>query len=533
MKARAMFEIVIISILVLVAMGGFACSGDDDAGGTSDADADMDSDADSDTDVDSDSDADMDIDTDVDTDADADSDTDADTDTATDTDSEDCDPTEQFTYYLSADDSNSMASPVIARSQINSGTWVTTEIRPWEFLNYYTFNYAPAASNHVNIIPDLRYAESSEDGAYTLQIGVSSPQMTNPQRRPLNLVFSLDTSGSMSGAPMSRLKAVCTEIAGFLQDGDVISIVKWSTSTAVLLDSLSVTGPDDPTFLSAVNGLTASGSTNLYAGLNTAYTKAVENMAPGRMNRVVLISDGVVTAGVSSTDLIADMAEDSIEEGIYLLGVGTGNGYDDTLMDKVTDAGKGAYVYIDSLDEAAHIFGEEDNFVNAMEIASRDVQVALTLPEGWLIEEFHGESYSTSPADVDPQHLAFNDAMIFHQIIDTCGDIPVDLSDEITATATFKDPITYMPMSDTVTVSLTDLLAATSLELVKGDAVIQYALALQEIRSLQFYPANYPAILTIIDDTRAQVQAASTALGGDPELNNIASLLLTLRAIFV
>jgi len=50
-----------------------------------------------------------------------------------------CNPAQQITYWLSADDSNSMASPVIARNQIKGGNWVSTAIRPWEFLNYYRF----------------------------------------------------------------------------------------------------------------------------------------------------------------------------------------------------------------------------------------------------------------------------------------------------------------------------------------------------------------------------------------------------------
>ena len=562
MKAATLKIALAILAVTMMMMAQPGCSGsDDDSGYSSDGDSDMDTDSDSDSDtdadsdtdtdtdsdtdsdgdsdtdidIDSDSDTDTDIDTDADTDTDTDtdSDTDTDTDTVTDTDTEDCDPTEQFTYYLSADDSNSMASPIVARAQINNGSWVTTEIRTWEFLNYYTFNYTPASSNHVNIVPDLRYAEAGEDGAFSLQIGVRAPQISNSERHPVNLVLSLDTSGSMAGSPLNRLKAVCNAIAGNLQDGDVVSIVKWSSSSAVLLDSLSVSGPDDSTLLSVIDGIVASGSTNLYAGLNTAYTKAMDNVTPGRINRVVLISDGVVTAGISSIDLISDMAEDSSEEGIYLLGVGTGNGYDDTLMDEVTDAGKGAYIFVDTVAEAEKMFGEESNFVAAMEIAARDVQVALTLPVGWLIEEFHGESYSTTPGEVDPQHLAYNDAMIFHQLIDTCGDLDVDMAAEITASAEYRDPITYMPMSDTVTMTLSDLLASTSLQLTKGDAIVLYAETLKDIQALMYVTSNWPTIVTMIDDTRTQIQAAATALGSDPELTEIDTLLGELREVFV
>ena len=69
-------------------------------------------------------------------------------------------------------------------------------------------------------------------------------------------------------------------------------------------------------------------------------------------HRVVLISDGGANAGVTDLDLIASEASDSDGEGTYLLGVGVGSPgvYKHELMDAVTDAGKGAYVFIDSED---------------------------------------------------------------------------------------------------------------------------------------------------------------------------------------
>ena len=48
-----------------------------------------------------------------------------------------------------------------------------------------------------------------------------------------------------------------------------------------------------------------------------------------------------------------------------MVGVGLGEGYDDGLMDAVTDAGKGAYMFIDSAGEARRMFGEPDDEAGA------------------------------------------------------------------------------------------------------------------------------------------------------------------------
>ncbi len=421
---------------------------------------------------------------------------------------------------------------MIARWQIDQSSLVTTEIRIWEFLNYYEFTYDAAAANHLNVVPDLRLSDEDEGGSYSMQIGVRSEDITNEERRPLNLTLSLDTSGSMGGSPIQRLKAVCNAIAHNLEDGDVVSIVKWSNSSAILLDTHAVSGPDDPTLTSVIDGITAGGSTNLYAGLQVAYQQAQENVAPGRMNRVVLISDGQANAGVQATELISEMAGDSENEGIYLAGIGTGNGYDDTLMDDVTDAGKGAYLFIDSAEEAELQFGDPTRFVANLEIAAADVRVELTLPVGWYIEEFHGEQSSTNPGEVDPQHLAPNDSMIFHQIVSTCGDIPVSGDEQIECIAHHRDPETWEPRSNSSLSTVSSLLGGTSIEMYKGDAIVAYALALEEIQTLMYSPSDYSEILDIIDSTRDQVQTASTALGGDPELDEVDALLEQYRTKF-
>ncbi|MBN2719323.1 MAG: VWA domain-containing protein [Deltaproteobacteria bacterium] len=511
-----------------------------DTSSVSDADADTDSDSDTDSDTDTDTDADADNAQDTDASEPADtasspSDTDSAANDTTDTATEDtvltCDPTAQITYWMSADDSNSMASPVIVRNQIESGSWVTTTIRPWEFLNYYTFNYQPAEQGTLNIFSDLRIARETESGAYSMQIAVSSPAITNATRRPMNIVLAVDTSGSMAGGPMDRLRQVCRGIAANLKDGDIVSIVEWDTAIDVVLKSYQVVSANDPALLTVINDLREGGGTNLYGGLTNAYTIARADFDPNRINRVVLISDGVANAGVQELSLISQMSADSEEEGILLAGVGTGDGYNDTLMDDVTDAGKGAYIYIDTTEEADRMFANEINFLANMEIAARDVQVSVTMPPGFYVEEFHGEEISTVKAEVDPQHLAYNDAMIFHQLINTCGDLVTTGAEEFTVTATFQDPLTRQPKSASKIFTLSQLLDGTTTQMLKGDAIIHYALAIEEIQTI-YRTGNNEAIRTIIDDALSEVDAAALALGNDPELLEISELLTAYRAVF-
>ena len=426
-------------------------------------------------------------------------------------------------FYLSADDSNSQASPVVARWMIQSGRTVPWyAVRTYEFLNYYMLAYEPPAGGRVSVTAQMA-PDPDEEALYDLQIGVQGHLLDQADRRPLNVTFSLDTSGSMSGGPLERLKAVCRAIAGRLKAGDVVSMVRWNTTQAVLLDSHAVSGPDDSTLLGVIGDLSSDGSTDLHSGLVAAYDLATRNYSADRLNRVVLISDGQANVGITDEDLIAEHADDEEREAIYLVGVGTGEGYNDTLMDAVTDAGKGAYVFIDTVEEAEKMFGER--FLANMEIAVMDVQVQLTLPSILRMEIFYGEEISTSPKEVEPQHLAPNDAMIFQQKIRSCGDLIE--TDVIRAVATYKDPVTRESRSDAFEAPASNILENAGSQLLKGRAIVAYAEGLKEIDQ----EADREEKGAICLKALARVQAAADELD-DPELRDIASLLGTYCAMF-
>jgi Ca-activated chloride channel homolog len=435
--------------------------------------------------------------------------------------------TSSTVLFLSADDSNSQASPVVARAIIEQGGIMPSgKVRTYEFTNYYSIDYAAPAFGEINLVPQLRPRSNSQFATeYTLQIGAQSHQTS--ERRSIALTLSLDTSGSMAGQSMSMLRETCKEIASELRAGDIVSMVEWDNSTNVMLNSHTVSGSNDPTLLAIINNLSAGGSTDLHGGLVRAYELAEDNYQSGWLNRVVLISDGQANTGVTDINLIAGAADDSEGEGIYLVGVGVGDAYNyfnDTLMDKVTDAGKGAFVYIDTAAEALKQFSGSRFFAN-MEIAALDVRVRLEMPYYLIMDEFHGEQMSEDPDQVDPQHLGPNDAMVYHQFLVACDEALVEETDTIDVSATYTDPFTLENKSVQVEMTIAQMLAANADQLLKGDAIVTYAEALKRIDQKIY--SDPTAALQICQEAKLTVETARTALGGDADLTEIAALLQT------
>jgi Ca-activated chloride channel family protein len=425
------------------------------------------------------------------------------------------DSSKPLVLYQSADDSNSMASPVIARRLIRTGAGVPGHIlRTYEFLNYYNVLYEDAPPGRTRVVPQMRAGD--EPGEYVLQIGVQSEKA--PPRRPMAITFVLDNSGSMGGSPIQLEREVVLAIASAMKAGDIVSMVTWNTSQSVLLDNHMITGANDPALVAAAGKLDADGGTDLHSGLVTGYQLAKKNYSPQRMNRVVLVSDGGANVGVVDEKLIAEESHAADGEGIYLAGVGVGDGVNDTLMNVVTDRGRGAYVYVDSAQEAWKMFGPR--FDETLEVAVRDIRLELTLPWYFALVQTSAEQTSIDPEQVDPQYLAPSDAIVFHDVLKPCSPAKLDPAHVIQAKATYKRPITHEAAEDVASGTVGELLAGADTQLRKGSAIVAYAEALKKaaLSKAQGKSALQKAL--------EKVQAAKAA-SPDADLDEIEGLIQT------
>ncbi len=436
---------------------------------------------------------------------------------------DDCDDQSPVVLYMSPDDSNSMSSASQVRAAVLEG-WASLEyvsIRSWEFMNYYDFAYEPPQDEDLALSMQLVPAVEGEDDEWMLQVGVTAPELSNDERAPMNLTFVLDTSGSMDGRPLELTQELLIAASSQLREGDIISVVSWNTSNNVLLENHVHEGHFDLSLRAVAANLEASGGTDLYGGLMKGYELANRGYASDRINRVVLVSDGGANAGVTSLELIQEQADGQDEEGIYLVGVGVGSPhtYHDLLMDQVTDAGKGASIFVDNEDEAWKMFASR--FVNTMGVAARDVQLQLALPPGFEILRFSGEGVSADPSEIDPQHIAPNDSMVFYNHLQTCAPDLLDDSAAIGVTVRYKDAIDFDDRELSLQTTWGELLAGDTALLRKGDAVYTYAETLKQVIMGRHPSGREEAI----DNALAVLSEAEAVNVGDSDLEEIRAVL--------
>jgi Ca-activated chloride channel family protein len=232
-------------------------------------------------------------------------------------------------------------------------------VRIEELINYFSYDY-PQPKGDAPFSINAEVSACPWNTKHRLvHIGLQGKRMVKEELPPANLVFLLDVSGSMNSPnKLPLVKSSLRMLAEQLDARDRISIVVYAGSSGLVLPSTS--GDRRGEILAALDSLEAGGSTNGGAGIQLAYRVATENFIRGGINRVILATDGDFNVGVTSEGELVRLIEEKRKSGVFLsvLGFGTGNVKDAT-MEKLADKGNGNYAYIDELQEARKVLGEQ------------------------------------------------------------------------------------------------------------------------------------------------------------------------------
>tara|TARA_R110002094_G_scaffold43068_2_gene55225 strand:- start:176 stop:2158 length:1983 start_codon:yes stop_codon:yes gene_type:complete len=252
------------------------------------------------------------------------------------------------------------ASYAVIRSSLTNGQLpLADSVRVEEMVNYFPYTY-PTPGIDAAFRPTVSIIQTPWNADTQLvQIGIqgAAPDLTD--RPPLNLVFLIDTSGSMNQPDkLPLLKQSFRLMLGQLRPEDQIAIVTYAGSAGQVLAPTRA-GESD-TILAALNNLHAGGSTAGQAGLQQAYATAAAMAEDGDVNRVILATDGDFNVGLSDPQALKDYIADKRETGTYLsvLGFGRGN-LDDATMQALAQNGNGQAAYIDTLSEAQKVLVDQ------------------------------------------------------------------------------------------------------------------------------------------------------------------------------
>ncbi|MEP3346842.1 MAG: VWA domain-containing protein [Litoreibacter sp.] len=246
-------------------------------------------------------------------------------------------------------------------------------VRIEEMVNYFPYAYAPpegdAPFQQVVSVSQTPWNPDTQ----LMHIAIQGAQVT--ERPPLNLVFLLDTSGSMQDANKLPLLVQSFRLMlGQLRPEDEVAIVTYAGSAGTVLEPTKAS--ERHKIEDALRRLSAGGSTAGGEGLRAAYALADQMSRDGEVSRVLLATDGDFNVGIQSDNALKSFVEEKRKSGTYLsvFGFGRGN-VNDALMQTLAQNGNGQAAYIDTLAEAQKML--VDQLSGAMFTIAQDVKIQV------------------------------------------------------------------------------------------------------------------------------------------------------------
>uniref|UniRef100_A0A8C3V6S7 Inter-alpha-trypsin inhibitor heavy chain H3 n=1 Tax=Catharus ustulatus TaxID=91951 RepID=A0A8C3V6S7_CATUS len=206
---------------------------------------------------------------------------------------------------------------------------------------------------------------------------------TNLPNLSKNIIFVLDTSGSMSGRELEQTKEAMLKILDDIKEDDFFNFILFDSEISVWKETLIRASPENlDEARKFVRQISAQGLTNLHGGLmrgidilNAAHE---QNLVPKRSaSIIIMLTDGQPNVGISNTHEIEEAVKKAIDGRYTLYNLGFGSGVDYGFLERMALENKGLArrIYPDS-DAALQLQGFYDEVSNPMLI-----DVELKYPE--------------------------------------------------------------------------------------------------------------------------------------------------------
>ncbi len=184
---------------------------------------------------------------------------------------------------------------------------------------------------------------AGEDGTF-LAVFAPKTSVTDAERAPKDVVYVLDTSGSMAqDGKLDQARRALAYGIRTLRPGDRLNVIAFATQVRPFRDGVVDATPEvRAAAIRWIDELEPAGGTNIEGALQAA-------LAAGRGDRlrlVVFLTDGRPTIGSRDPDAIARLAETKGDQPVRVFTFGVGYDLDVRLLDRIAEATHAARDYV-------------------------------------------------------------------------------------------------------------------------------------------------------------------------------------------
>jgi Ca-activated chloride channel homolog len=197
-------------------------------------------------------------------------------------------------------------------------------------------------------------------------------------RAPMNIALVIDRSGSMSGRRIEEARRAAQMAVDRLSPSDIVSVVSYDDRVEIEVPATKAT--DRAGIKERIARLTPRGSTAIWAGMQAGAAEIRKFKSSERVNRIILLSDGLANVGPASPDEFARLGRQLAGEGMTVSTLGLGLGYNEDLMARLASAADGAHAFVQEPADLAQFLARE--FDDALGVTAQEVEIIITLAPG-------------------------------------------------------------------------------------------------------------------------------------------------------
>lgn len=239
-----------------------------------------------------------------------------------------------------------------------------------------------AFANQVKLKAELGQSvlEVGKSGHIYLRIDLEGIAFDREEERsPVNVALVLDRSGSMRGPKLAQAKEAAIMALNRLGASDYISVVAYDHKVDVPVPSMRAA--NRARIEDRISSLYAGGRTALYAGTRQGIREVRKNLDEDRVNRVILLSDGLANVGPRTPRELGKLGQWAADKGISVTTIGLGLGYNEDLMSKLAYNSDGNHAFVERPGDLVKIFNSE--FGDVLSVVAQDVIIDIDISVGF------------------------------------------------------------------------------------------------------------------------------------------------------
>ena len=238
----------------------------------------------------------------------------------------------------------------------------------------------------LSLLTDRMLIRAQAESTRYVLARVTAPMApARDDRLPVNVAFVLDRSGSMADERKFTLaREAVVEALQMLRPSDRFSLIVYDTRIDVLMPSSLATAAAKRDALAALSDIGPRGGTNLASGWLCGCEQISEFIDRERVNRCLLLTDGLANDGITDRAELAHHAEELGRRGVATSTFGVGADFDERLLRDMAHEAGGNFYFIESADQIpAMLTGE---LGEALEVTLRHVSLVVRPNGGERVE---------------------------------------------------------------------------------------------------------------------------------------------------